>query len=498
MPKIQEYEPEVSAQGPVGGISPNVEMAGAAGRGLERAASGIADLSGAVQRRQAQKESADVYSALSQTHADYTARLQKETNDGTLDIDQFKQDYEDAVNQVGQNVSTPQAQDLFQRQAARFGGSLLQHAIAGQAQVAADHANAALQTSYNASSDSLYQNPSAFETVKSSMNDFIDSQVADGGRSAKKSEELKVSMANGLAKSAVRGIMQNDPEAAKAALDNGDFDDYIKGDDKYKLYAEVKEFARAKVADQKNAQKLLDDAQDARAEQWKNDVGLPKLVKSALSAKDVLNNQDLSSSEKISWLNMIEKGTREQNEDPAVKNSVLRRLVLPDNDPRKITDITQVEPFVGKGLSLSDVEQMNTWLTKKSPDGQVLTSQRKMLIDYAKQKLVNSNPMMGIKDPEGERNFSVFTNALMQQEKAYKQAGKPLGELYDESKQDSYWNKVPGYVKTPQQIMQGLADQTRQPAPKEDMVDVISPEGVPGKLPKSKLDDYKKKGFRTK
>lgn len=505
MPKIQEYEQQVGAQGPTGGVSPNLEVASETGRAAQSLGSSLEQLGDAVQRRNEQAETSSVYAQMSQVRSKYTEQLNQQIQQGTLDVDQFKQDYQDDVNKVGENLSTDGGQNFFQRQAARVGGALLQHAIAGQAQQAGEKAAANFQTSLNSNSDSLYQNPHDFENVKDSMNEYIDKQVATGALPAKRADELKLKAGQSLAESSLRGYMQINPDAAKSVLDSGAYDQYIKGDDKYKMYAEVKTFANGQEIEKKRAQKAIDDATAARAEDWKQGA-LPLLTKNALTPKTVLNQPDLDSSEKLQWLNLIKKGNEDQGSNPATVNSVMQRLVLPDNDPRKITTIEQVEPMLGKGISMSNMEQINTWIQKKSPEGLTLNSQRKMLMDYAKGKLVNANPMLGIKDPEGERNFSVFTNALIQQETALRKAGKNPSDLYDEKSPDSFWDKVPGYVKTPQQIMQGMADQTRQGAappgpgqpPPEDMVNVVDKNGQLFKIPKSNLEKAKSRGFKVK
>lgn len=493
MPRIQTYDQQVETQGPTGGVSPNLELATATGRAVENLGRSVDAVGGALEKRESQEEQSSVFAQLATNHANWSAEINKRTANGTLDVDEFKQEYEDSVNKIGDDLSTDAGGNAFKRESARFGSALLQQAAAGKAALAGEEARGNFETALNENSNALYQNPSAFDATRASMESYINSQVSQGLIPAKKADELKDQVDRGLSQSALRGFMQVNPDAAKSLLDNGNFDQYIKGQDKYKMYEEVKQFQRGAEIEKKRQQTALDDAQSARAEEWKNTSAIPQLVSGALQPKAVMNNPDLNSDEKLKWLNLIDaRAKKESNGDPAVENNIMKRMFLPDGDPQKISSVEQMEPYAAKGLiSFPKMEQYSAYLQKKSPEAQAMNSQRKMFMDYAKGKLVNANPMLGTKDPDGELNFNNLMSEVMKTEQSYRKAGKDPSELFDQKNPNSVWNKVPGFVKTPQQIMQGMADQVRAPnAPPEEMVSVVSPEGVPGKVPKSKVDDY--------
>src|SRR4029077_21104643 len=125
MPQINEYgAPEVAAQGPVGGISPNVEEMGALGRGIENLGTAVSQGSEMLHCREAQKETSNVYSRINALRVTQTEYLQQHASSPKFDIDDFKSKFADQVNQIGETLNTAEGKDYFERQSARLGGSL--------------------------------------------------------------------------------------------------------------------------------------------------------------------------------------------------------------------------------------------------------------------------------------------------------------------------------------------------------------------------------------
>lgn len=465
MPRIEDYSAQTEAQGPVGGLDPRVEAAGYMGRQVEKLGGVIGQTGQEIFKRQEQAEISDTYATFADARSKWTSDLQDQVQKGTLNVDEFKQKYQDFVDSQADKVTTASGKNFFNRQAARLGGSLLTMAAHGQVAIAGAKAVADYQSGQNSLQDALMKDPSQFQDAIDSTHENIDGLTAAGSVPADKAPMFIGRASTDLAKAAVRGWAQIDPVTAKKKLDDGEFDKYFDGDAKKQMYGEVQMAEHGKAIEDARIQKAQDDAQATKADQTMQDW-LPKILSNSLSTKDVTNNHDLDFGQKARILNMIEQNqNKEIKTDPRVVVSLARRALLPDGDPQKITDMSQLSPYVGKGLNLSDVTKINNFIAK-TPEGIAINADRKKLLDYAGAALIKKDAM-GIQDPQGQKNVAQFMTDLQNQEAQMRTQGLPLKSLYDPSSKDYFGNKIDGYKRSSQEIMQDQAQQYKDAANKQ-------------------------------
>lgn len=461
MPRVQEYLPEVEASGPQGALSPNTELLSAEGRGLEQLGSDVGKANDAIYNRVSQAETSDVYESIAYKRAELTQSIQDQTNDGTINTDSIKQQYHDWVDSQSDQYQTDAGKNAFNRQSARLGANMTIMAARGQTAVAGHNAVASFANGMNTDANTLENNPSQFEDTYTSAMENLQQQVDNGLIKATDAPKIQQTIGQKYMESSIRGYAKISPDDAKIFLDDGKADQFLTPDQKKQMYSEVRSYKTASIIDQERSDTMAKKAQAAEAEQW-GQANIQKLYSGSLSTKSILS-APMTTEQKEHWMNMQKAQSQmEEKTDPGVYNDVVRRINLPDNDPQKISDPFQSEitAKVGNGISTKDMSGIISYFDK-TPQGQILTTQRKQMMDLAKANLTKSNPMLGIQDPDGEYNLMNFTNALQQAEGNLRQQNKPVSDLYDPTSPSFFGNKLSQYQSSPQQIMQKLADKAR-------------------------------------
>lgn len=503
MPRIEEYLPQTTAEGPVGGTSPMIEEVGAYGRGVQAFGGDLTKSLDFMQRRQEQSEVSDASATFSDAREQFNQQINEQTQNGTLDSQKIADQYDSYIEKQGDRFDTPGGKNYFNRQAERLRGSLLLKASRGQAVVAGNNAKAEYQNSLTNDTNVVADDPTQFPDIHEANMEKIGALVNTGAISAAQAPMLQQDIGKKLSQAAVRGYIQADYNSAvtqaqgiidssgpnalpksealaaqingfntsQQMMDSGTFDSYLSSNDKKALAGELRANQSGAVAEINRLITVKKSAQQEQAQNW-IDQNFAGIKTNGVSAKSVLN-APIPWQQKNELLNIMQSSTRAQTTDPLVANSLMKRITTTDNAPDKISDPAQLLPYVGKGISAQDYERYRT-LIDNTPAGQALNQNRKMVVDLAKSKLVSSNPMIGTKDPDGEFQLMQFTNALQQQESKLRSQGKSVDELYDVSSPNFFGNKIGQYQKTPQQIMQQQADQARgqitppvttQPAP---------------------------------
>lgn len=473
MPKIQEYLPENEAQGPVGQTSPMLEQVSMFGRGIEEAGRSITDAGNILHQRQTQAETSDAYASVAEQRANFMMRVQQETADGTLDVGKVKQEYQDWTEKQYDTYNTTGGKDAFTRASARAGGSLLQTAARGQAIVAGNKAKDNLSSLSNVNSNLVEKDPSQFADLHASQTEAIQAQVEAGALKQPEAEQIKKAMGIELAKGAVRGYMQSDYENIKAsviasgdkvdpntvrlntalsALNHGVFDEFLDSDHKEALRRELRGNQAAAQAAGKTAIGQRQAAVDAQGEVFKSDA-YEKIRTGNFdpsSSVQAFRNGLITADEQLKLNHLSDESVKAQSAtNPAVKNDLMRRVLLPDNDPQKISDPMQVAYMVGNGISHHDFADLTATI-KMIPSNRVNSFNEAALQKVAAQRI-------GKDDPDSQYKLMMFNNEVMQAKQNALKAGEPIGPLFDPNSPKFLGNSVQKYVSTPQQIVQAQA-----------------------------------------
>ena len=487
MPRVQEYLPEQEAQGPVGQTSPMLEQVSMFGRGIEDFGRDVTDAMNVVHQRQTQAETSDAYAAVSDQRAQFADRVQKETNDGTLDVGQVKQDYQDWVEKQYESYDTAGGKDAFTRASARAGGAILLSASRGYAAVQGKKASDNLSTMTTNNSNLAMKDPGSFPDLYAQQTEAIQAQVESGALTQPVADQLHKAAAVELAKGAVRGYMQSDYNNIKAGvvasdgkidpntpamntavqhLNGGVFDEFLDSDHKKALEQEIR--ANQSAAQTAGTQALFAKkaAVDAQGEQFKSQAYEQMRTGKYDPAQSVQAFRAglITSDEQLKLNHLADAQTADESpSNPAAFNSLMQRVLSPDNSPGHISDPMQMAYMVKKNaedlgpgsqyIGKGDFDKL-TQAIGMVPANRVNSYNEAQLLNRAKETL-------GTSDPNAHYKLMQFTNDLQMAKQNALSAQQPVGPLLDPSSKDYFGNKLQKYLASPTQILAAQADQAR-------------------------------------
>jgi hypothetical protein len=516
MPQIKEYRARTEVSGPTGNNRPaDPDSFGALGKataGLGRAISGVGDM---LQEREEQQELSDLNSKLAKKHADYTNQWRetlRTADPGDTEIaNRFNEKFAEDIGALRENVKTRKGELYFEKATADLKGHFLTTAMSGQAELAGMKAKQDAEGALNNYSVATFNDPAAFEMSRGMFGDQVETLYASKMLSRVQADEFKKQGERKIAYQAINGWINSAPEIAETQLKSGQWDPYLDGDTKNRLFGEIKQQYRARDLDADRVQREQERAKKEKSKGFINQF-LVDLQAGKATAKQVLENHDLDPVEgpgsKRALLDMIDQaGKQGLKTDPGTFMSAFKRIHAPEDDPNRIKDENELnEIFMRGGLSVEGLNQLrNEFQGDNTEEGRKRKDDKKRLMEYAESKLVKRNPMIGFQDPEGQKQLKFFLDELDSQIAARKKEGKPYDDLLDPNSQDTMWNKVGKFTRSAQQIMKDQAETLRKkaelppPAAADSgKVQVIAPDGTPGSIPKEKLSEALKRGYKVK
>lgn len=487
MPQVNEYAaPETEAQGPVGGTSPNMEMAGAVGKGMQHLGAGIEEFGDVIYKKNAQQETADIYSTFAQKRAEWGKRLKEQAANGTLNTDDVKQQYEEEVGKLGENITTAEGRNYFERQSARLGGHLVSTASAMQTAMAGDKAQQSWEQGIVFNSHAVHDDPASFADVYNSNLEGVSALIKADPRLVGQEHKISKAMGTRLATAAAKGWADQDPginpetgapneNLGKHVLDKGMFDDILDAQQKEGLY----HYARTQDENrrvEKNRQ-LTDtkNADEYKSYLWQKE-NANKMLDNKISIND-LKNSPLLPSEKYHYRGMIEQQSREETRtDPRKRNQL-------NNDiyNGKITSMDQVFARAQTGgLAPTDVMKAHS-LLNLTDEGQRENSNRRSMMAVLKKE-IGFKDISGQSSAVGEFKISQAHDEILDLQDQLKQKGEDPKSIYDSKSPNFYGNIVARYRPTAQEAMgisarQGVSDALGQPTSGTQIIRATSPTG---------------------
>ena len=250
------------------------------------------------------------------------------------------------------------------------------------------------------------------------------------------------------------------------ALDGGHFDDLLDSDHKKALDQEIRANQSAAqtagimaLAQKKEASDAQGEAFKAKSyEQMRNgtfDAGTTfKAFQSGL----------ITSDEQLKLNHLAEAQTAEQSpSNPQAFNSLMARVLSPDNSPGHISDPMQVAYMVKKNaedlgpgspnIGIDDFHKI-TDAINMVPSNRVNSYNEGQLLQQAKNKIGDS-------DPAAHYKLMQFTNEVQMAKQEAQRTQQPIGPLLDPHSPQYLGNQISKYVASPQQVMSAMADQAR-------------------------------------
>lgn len=496
MPKIEAYNvPKVDGGGELKNFASN-EYPDVAYTSQVNQGRAISEFGDQIVKRQTQVELSDANAQMAKAQSDWQVRLQQQTQDGSINTEQVKQDYADYMQKLGGQYHTPEAKAFFSRESAQLGTSILGSAMKSQAVIAGARAEDNLMTATNHDATSLRTDPSTFDLILSRNQAAIDAEVKNGSLSAVDALKIKEASSKELAQAAMKGWAELNPEFAKKKLAEGTYDKYIDDATRSQLETYIKVNENAKDSESARRDAAITRAQKLQDESWQQSA-IPLLTKQALTTNMVIQSNALPET-KLRYLRLIKESAKEGVvSNPAMINELTRNALLPDDDPNKrIRNMGDLAPYVGKDININDAEKIVKF-TKTLPQEEAIQDNRKRLVKYATAELVKSNSFAG-PDPKGEYNLSQFVVSLQKQEEQLRKDGKPVSALYDPTNKDYFGNQINKYRRTQQEIFADRANVIRKQnaPPTEAMIQVEAPDGKRYSMPASNKDKALKQNFK--
>lgn len=430
MPQIQEYLPQTQAQEPVGGVSPNVEMAGAVGRGIQNLGQDVMDAGALIHRRAVQKENATTFEKMADARADWTDRVQSGIQDGSLDVDKMQESFDDETQNIGDNVETSEGQNYFTRQQARLRGNLLTMANKGMAQIAGRQAKAQLQQGTDQLGMATRRDPGGWQDSMDSVSETVDQFIKDGGLPEAMRPQAEKELGSTIAQNAIRGFADSDPALAKKELNSGRYDDYLSPEQYKQMNGEVDTAAKAKEVEDRRTDRSIKDSQKAASEAF-GQQAVGKLTTGSLTTKDVLNSQDLDWKSKQYWIHAIDSRNKEQiqKSDPRTFIDLANRITGTNpNNPIESTE--DLLPYMGKGLNADGLNKLVGLINKAHPE---IAQGDKQVMKTLQSTIRFKNPMTNQWDLAGEQKLSQAMHDYSDAKKNVKSQGGTLHDLVDPS-----------------------------------------------------------------
>lgn len=469
MPRIQEYVSQQQIVSPPGGRNASAADFGAPiNAGLDEVGSSATRAAAVIQEREGQQEVSDLHAKIADAHLAATKDLQAALQSADPSDKNFAESYaarlDERLAQIENNVSTPQGRNYAVRATAQLKSHFLEQALAGQAALAGEKARSDVTTSYNKYSSALIDDPSSFQMALAMNAQGIDALVQAGNLPSKEAVKLKTVLGEGLAESAVRGWIQNNPADAKAQLHGGQWDEFLSGDKKKQLLGEADQAIRAAEAEKAKAKRDAKEARELQQIGTQNQF-LELFAQGKLTTKQVLASDldPFGSGSKETFISMIKtqakEGTGAMKTDPGVMLDLFTKI-----QSGQIRDENDLNQYFGRGLNIESLNQLRAEVQgRRTTEGKIEGQLKDGVIAVAKAALTKSNPMLGIKDPEGEERLQSWMNWFLPEFDKQKKAGKTATELLNPESPDYLGKNIKAYQRSPTEILRAGANSMGAP-----------------------------------
>lgn len=217
----------------------------------------------------------------------------------------------------------------------------------------------------------------------------------------------------------------------------------------------------------------------------KGDTG-PQII------EDIANDTNLDATAKAHLWSMAETHSKSDlNRDTKTYGpgfyTLFQQAHLPDGDPNRLTDQSQLYGHVGPNgdLTLSGFDRLTQELAgKRTVDGAAEGEMKKQFLANAKQQLSGQDPLLHIRDPKGEELYLKFMGQFFPAYDKAKAEGKSPAALLNPDSPDYLGKAIAGFRRAPAQFMKDLieggSDVSAQTMAEPDL---STPEGVKALYP---------------
>lgn len=461
-PFVREYNPDIQPAGPFETRQARDMDTGETGRALARLGDTISNVGSEIQQRDAQNEITDISAKLATAHAQFTDQLTDSLQNGDPNdrdfANKFMQNYDNQIASIGDSATTPQARRYFERMNAQMRAHFTMRATQGQANLQGQNAVDGLNTENASYQDSLIKDPDSFETVRNLNAASIQEKVDAGLLPKNKALEYQADSESALAQSALRGwITKGASQRALSELNSGKWDDYLDGDSKFKMIKEAEQGI--------NGERIQADRYKEQVKQAKRDAADTEMTSllagfytkdNPTTAQDILASKNTDFQQKATLLRMLKQNSEEKlHTDAQTYLGLANRIFRPDGDPEKIVDDAPLnQAFADGKLTHTDLMALRQEVFgSRTPEGKARAQLEQNFLKSVKDKLTKSDPLLGVKDPEGDEHYAQFYSDYLGKRNAALKSGKSIQDLTTPSSPDYLAKDLSAYQRTPEDIL---------------------------------------------
>lgn len=448
MPQIKGYDRQVGTPANIQKSDISTQTAGMQDEALARVGQSVEQLGEKVYKWDTRKDVHDIHLRDAELRAKYEQRIIQETQAGTIDsqkiLEDFKKESSDFTPRTGAG------QDYLDEQMSSLETSITKSSAMAQAKVAGELSAAQWSQTMSTNADTIRHSPSTvWDSLKSSYA-AIDADVSLGTMSPADGMKLKEQVGDVYANASLTGFAESGfggPQKAQNLLESGAFDQYLSEKARKSITSTLRTYKNAEEKERKRIERLNEDAQAKATESWKQD-NLQGLVDHTLSVKDIMNSP-MKAEQKRTWINAL--AVDKKQTDPLVYSDIAQRIMLPENDPNRITSQDQIMNFVGKGIQVKDVDELTKFIDE-TPQGRALSAQRKTFMDAAKAQITSIN-QYSFNKTNGYFKYAQLISYVQQKEQEMVKAGKNPAEIYNVNSKESIWREMNKFVPTGEDLL---------------------------------------------
>ena len=439
MPKFSTYDATARVAGPISTQSASgVDFGAGIGAGIQQVANAGNNLNVAILEKNKRDELNNLNVLRSQAMADLSAMQSDMEMNAPLGAPDHVKNISEAVDsyyeQRQNTVSTFAGQQALNQQREQLKSAFMQSAIRFQAASKGAKAVSDFTTSVNNDAHTLSRNPDMFGMVLQANEAAINDPNGILARSmdAVKLKALQDQTTAELAIAAARGYINRDPFAAQDMLANGDFDKYLDVGQVKALDKEAELGIKAIERDQALADARAKEQKKARDELVKSDYlnRMQPGVENPLTNREILSS-NLDASDKVLYMNLLKNASTSNKitTNPDVYNDLVRRIHLPDDDPNKVSNEDDLNPYLVNGdLTLTDATMLRTAINRdKAPENKVETQMLREFTKSVRSQISSKGEF--IADPRGEQLSYEWYASFIQQYEQKKEDGVSFYDL---------------------------------------------------------------------
>lgn len=478
MPQIKPYQSQVQSPNPIAGPRKQGESIGG---GLVNLGQGIGQLEQGVYRAQVQTEisqaSLDFAQATAQANK-FLEDMKNQTDPNKMDLsdfNQFNSKMDELLKPARDRIRTADGKEFFDKNSLSLKSTIYEKALSMRVEQAGINAKARFDQTYALDSASLRKDPSLYNYI---LDKTVSSLEGSGMKGVELSKHI-VPIKQDLFQQRLRGWMDTGAKGINKAeqILNSNEANILGGDGIDKMKGEVDRAKKALILDAELADRLVKRQEEKQFNEVLSKKYLPKMVDGTATATEILKDPAIPDSKKMEMLDIAKKiSDRKLETDAGTYTSLWNRIHLPDGHPNKITDVKEIQKFIGNGLSPSSFNNLEKEITNPdTQEGKANKLLREKLFDTA---YASYNKNTAIRDPQGNERFYRFTEFVLQREKEAREKGFPVSELYNSKSKEYLGNSIPSF--SAQSINEIFRSMTAQRTGK------VSAPPLPGPLPVNK------------